>query len=108
MVSIQMCHHFILLSGSLNRNKNLYVFFFGSCSNRELKRVAYHPIVFIITDNSSLSASNNPHLLFSLSIIDELKIEQIRFNFQSNEKPIDLIHVFFSSKIVLMPLLQLI
>ncbi|CAF3507401.1 unnamed protein product [Adineta steineri] len=47
---------------------------------RELKRVAYHPIVFVITDNSSLSAFNNPHLLFSLSIIDELKIEHISFN----------------------------
>ncbi|CAF1456164.1 unnamed protein product [Rotaria magnacalcarata] len=47
---------------------------------RELKRIAYHPIVFVITDNSSLSASNNPNILFSLSIIDELKIEQISFN----------------------------
>ncbi|CAF3210738.1 unnamed protein product [Rotaria socialis] len=47
---------------------------------RELKRTAYHPIVFVITDNSSLSASNNPNILFSLSIIDELKIEQISFN----------------------------
>jgi hypothetical protein len=47
---------------------------------RELKRVAHHPIVFILTDNSSLSALNNPYLLFSLSIIDELKIEQINFN----------------------------
>ncbi|UJR30726.1 hypothetical protein I4U23_018246 [Adineta vaga] len=47
---------------------------------RELKRVAYHPIIFIVTDNSSLTAANNPHLLFSLSIIDELKIEQISFN----------------------------
>ncbi|CAF2089254.1 unnamed protein product [Rotaria magnacalcarata] len=46
----------------------------------ELKRIAYHPIVFVITDNSSLSASNNPNILFSLSIIDELKIEQISFN----------------------------
>ena len=45
---------------------------------RELKRVAHHPIVFILTDNNSLSASNNPHLLFPLSIIDELRIEQIR------------------------------
>jgi hypothetical protein len=48
--------------------------------HRELKRVAHHPIVFIITDNSSLSAFNNPQLLFSLSIIDELKIEQIRLD----------------------------
>jgi hypothetical protein len=52
--------------------------FFFVC--RELKRVAHHPIVFILTDNSSLSALNNPHLLFSLSIIDELQIEQINFN----------------------------
>ncbi|CAF4573462.1 unnamed protein product [Rotaria sp. Silwood1] len=47
---------------------------------RELKRIAYHPIIFIITDNSSLSTSNNPNVLFSLSIIDEFKIEQISFN----------------------------
>lgn len=45
-----------------------------------MKRVAHHPIVFIITDNSSLSALNNPQLLFSLSIVDELQIEQINFN----------------------------
>lgn len=47
---------------------------------RELKRVAHHPIVFILTDHSSLSALNNPQLLFPLSIVDELKIEQITFN----------------------------
>jgi hypothetical protein len=65
---------------------------------RELKRVAHHPIVFIITDNSSLSAFNNPHLLFSLSIIDELKIEQIRLNLTSKKKIIrnHYQHLFFS------------
>jgi len=47
---------------------------------RELKRVAHHPVVFVLTDNSSLSAAQNPHLLFPLSILDELKIEQIHFN----------------------------
>ncbi|CAF0873379.1 unnamed protein product [Rotaria sordida] len=47
---------------------------------RELKRIAYHPIVFIITDNSSLSTFNNPNVLFSLSVVDEFKIEQISFN----------------------------
>ncbi|CAF0870708.1 unnamed protein product [Rotaria sordida] len=46
----------------------------------ELKRIAYHPIVFIITDNSSLSTFNNPNVLFSLSVVDEFKIEQISFN----------------------------
>lgn len=82
MLFIPMSNCFIRHSGENEKKKKKKIIskrvFFCFYLNRELKRVAHHPVVFVLTDNSSLSAAHNPHLLFPLSIVDELKIEQIQ------------------------------